>query len=73
MRTRDHDSFLFSAPDQCDCGENEECYDGECFCKEGYDRDEFGQCFWPEKGKSQTQNQRILSRTRQQKYDMIFP
>ncbi|KAM7447354.1 hypothetical protein ABFA07_004370 [Porites harrisoni] len=32
------------ASDECDCEENEECYEGDCYCAEGYDRDEFGKC-----------------------------
>ncbi|XP_067050374.1 tenascin-like isoform X2 [Acropora muricata] len=34
------------ADDECGgCGENEECHDGECFCKEGYDMDQFKKCY----------------------------
>ena len=41
---------MFSAPDQCDCGENEECYDGECVCEEGYEISQYGDCVWPDDG-----------------------
>ncbi|KAJ7393563.1 Hemicentin 2 [Desmophyllum pertusum] len=37
-----------NAPDQCDCGEHEECYDGECVCEEGYEISKFGDCVWPD-------------------------
>lgn len=29
--------------DECGgCGENEECYEGECYCVDGYDFNVFG-------------------------------
>ncbi|CAH3030824.1 unnamed protein product, partial [Porites evermanni] len=38
--------------DECDCEENEECYEGDCYCAEGYDRDEFGKCVSMDNGES---------------------
>ena len=34
------------------CGENEECYEGECYCKEGHDMDKFQKCDLTEEGKT---------------------
>ncbi|XP_068755883.1 latent-transforming growth factor beta-binding protein 2-like [Montipora capricornis] len=37
------------AMDECGgCGENEECYEGECYCADGYDFNALGQCFLPD-------------------------
>ena len=44
--------FNPSASDECDCEENEECYEGDCYCAEGYDRDEFGKCVSMDNGES---------------------
>ena len=44
--------FNLLASDECDCEENEECYEGDCYCAEGYDRDEFGKCVSMDNGES---------------------
>ena len=45
--------FRSAADDECGgCRENEECHEGECYCKEGYDMDQFKKCYSTEGGKT---------------------
>ena len=59
--------------DECGgCGENEECYEGECYCADGYDFNALGQCFLPDEGETQELPNRNKFNTKQHFKVVLF-